>query len=99
MSVMSDIELLKRLGLYKRIYDNYQNKERLLRKIKKINPRRGGAFLGPRLAYFLNDLIIWRTTLEGSDFWRSWHDRLSRASDEEIYKLFTFSIKYNKDLK
>lgn len=98
MSVMSDIELLKRLGLYKRIYDNYQDKERLLHKIKKVNPRRG-AFLGHRLAYFINDLLIWRTTLEGSAFWQSWHDRLSRASNEEVYKLFTTSIKYNKDLK
>lgn len=100
MSVMSDIEVLKRLGLYKRIYDNYQDKERFLHKIEKTDPRRGAFFgLGHRLAYYINILLIWHDTFEGSAFWQSWHYRLSHASDEEIYKIFTISIKYNKDLK
>jgi len=101
MSVMSDIEVLKRLGLYKRIYDNCQDKERFLHKIEEINPRYDAPFLGlgHRLAYYINILLIWHDTFEGSAFWQSWHSRLLHASDEEIYKIFTISIKYNKDLK
>lgn len=96
--MMSDMEVLKRLGLYKKIYDNCQNQERFLYNIEKRKSMCDSS-LGYRLAYYIDDLFIWGSSLEGSDFWSGWYSLLLYSSDEEIYKLFTKSIKYNKDLK
>lgn len=56
--MMSDMEVLKRLGLYKKIYDNCPNQERFLYNIEKRKSMCDSS-LGYRLAYYIDDLFIW----------------------------------------